>query len=454
MKWKLIKLLSVLVLLIMTVSCKKDFFPEGLFSFREDEWIHDQPANQGVVNALNKAALVAGIEWTPILPVPNVYSSYYPEGVMRQGLPYSLAQKVNGYVGLDVSFHTFLTALHNPRSVMYTENLKLPPYNGFDAAPYYGSVCSTSVWYALGVKAPFYTYYINYNHALTKRNDLPPDSIQLCDVLWRSGHVAMVYDIGRDYNDSIKKVVVFETTRASHADSRLIEYDYNGFCTRWYNDGWIIYRPNDLSDNPAPEELDLIKRGGKMRLMTSYNDDLCTSRGDRVAYPAGDSVVINILSNAYSALDLYKDGMLFQSFDIGPAVHQVAPDLREKDVVAHIPVKKDEVVLYDLPYGDYKACLRNSMGCVSDFTYFEVIDINVSYMLGDQLTVYFSSANATPEFMSLGDIRECPYYCTIFTPNQISQGSATVSFSSNYSYLKVHFRGQYGRVSNRIIHVE
>ena len=83
---------------------------------------------------------------------------------------------------------------------------------------------------------------------------------------------------------------------------------------------------------------------------------------------------------------------------------------------------------------------------------FEIIDINVSFTIGDKLIVYFSSANAVPEFMSLGDERECPYYCTIFTPEQVAQGSAAVKL--NGEYLKVHFRGQYGRVSNNLIKVK
>lgn len=411
----------------MTLFCQKACltFPGLPMS---DGLIHDEPENQGVSNALAKARMVAGVEWTPINDVPSVYSSSpYLAGGHFLGLPYSLTQKVNGYVGLDVSFYTFLTALHNPRSVMYTENLDLPPYNGFDAASYYGSVCATSVWYVLGIKAPYYTRSIRSINALTKREDLPLDSIRLCDVLWKTGHVAMIYDIGRDVNNSIQKVVVFETTRRSRLDSKLVEYSIEGFINLWNSANYIIYRPKDLSDNPAPEE-GFCWLNGHLKPQFAYNEDLCTNHGDRVAYPVGDSVVINILSDNYSVLELYKDGNYYQSVNVGT----------------------NDVVFYDLPYGSYQARLTNGTN-VSDFISFEVIDINVSYVIGDKLTVYFSSANAVPEFMSLGDARECPDYITIFTNSQIAAGSATVSLSSRY--LKVHFRGRYGRVSNRIVQV-
>lgn len=394
-----------------------------------DGLVHDQPENEGMANALAKARMVAGVEWTPLNDVPSVYSSSpYFAGDHLLGLPYSLTQKVNGYVGLDVSFYTFMTALHNPRSVMYSENLSQAPYYGFDAAPYYGSVCATSVWYVLGIKAPYYTSSIQAIKALQKREDLPADSIQLCDVLWKTGHVAMVYDIGRDSSNSIQKVVVFETTRNRRLDSKLVEYSIDGFRNRWNDGGYMIYRPKNLSNNPAHDE-PFCWSDGHLTPLFDYNDDLCTNHGDRVAYPIGDSVVVNVLSDDYSELEMFKDSVFFQSYSIDTS----------------------DVVLYDLPYGSYQARLTND-SIVSDFISFEVIDINIDYVVGDKLTVYFSSANAVPEFMSLGDIRECPYYCTIFTQSQIAQGSATVPLTSNY--LKVHFRGQYGRVSNRVIRIE
>lgn len=434
---RLFKILNLLltvfyVLLFMPSSLLSQkaclFFP-GMASV--DSLIHDQPANEGVTNALAKAQMVAGVEWNPIETVPSVYATSYESSGNYLGVPYSLAQKVNGLVGLDVSLYTFLTALHNPRSVMYTEDLSGPPYNGFDTAPYYGSVCATSVWYVLGIKAPYYTSSINAMNELRRRDDLPADSIQLCDVLWKTGHVAMVYDIARDNNDSIQKVIIFETTTSLRRDSKLVEYTFEGFKDRWNSGGYMIYRPKNLTNNPSPDDL-FIWTNGHLTPKFDYNEDLCTSHGDRVAYPVGDSVVVNVLSNNYDILELYKEEVIFERVELSS--------------------ENRDVVFYDLPYGSYKARLVNEDSTMSEFTFFEVIDIDVSYVLGERLTVFFASANGVPEFMSLGDIRECPYYCTVFTASQINQGFATVAHSADY--LKVHFRGQYGRVSNRKIKIE
>ena len=425
-------IVGYLLMVFLVIGCRKgdDFIEETiddveLSGITSKVVFHDQPENEGVANALAKARLIAGVEWMPLNEVPSVYGYNYPIGEQKIGLPYSLAQLVNGYVGLDVSFYTFLTAIHNPFSVMYTENLSFDPYYGFDCAPYYGSVCATSVWYALGFLAPYYTSAIDGISALEKKEALSADSIILCDVLWSKGHVAMVYDIVRDEEGSICAVSVFETTRSDHADSRIITYTYNGFCQRWSRVGWIIYRPKDLSDNTFPERYFFNVETRRAIPLFSYNDDVCTSRGDRVAYAAGENVIINILNTDYGQLELYHNNELF-----------------EKRIIC-----SDSEIFQNLPYGDYKARIVNDSQ-TSDFTYFEVIDVNVSYTLSsNKVTVFFSSKNGTPEFMSLGDDRECPYYCTVFSSSQLEGGCATVARTS--PYLKVYFRGKYGRVSNR-----
>ena len=44
-----------------------------------------------------------------------------------------------------------MTAIHNPRSKIYTEKLDQSPYHGYNCKAYYGTVCSGLVSYALGI---------------------------------------------------------------------------------------------------------------------------------------------------------------------------------------------------------------------------------------------------------------------------------------------------------------
>lgn len=435
------KLISVFFLVSpLIVSCQKEDISSLLRV--DDVLIHDIPANQGVCNALNKARLVAEVAWSPLKPIPSCYASPYMPCIGQKGLPYSLAQKVNGYVGMDVSFYSFVTAVNNPRSVMYTEDLRHAPYYGFDCAPYYGSVCSMSIWYALGIKATYFTSSISSIPELEKKSALGADSIKLCDVLWESGHVVMIYDIGRDCTGAIQKVSIFETTRRSQLDSKILDYSFDEFVERWTQNGWVIYRPKDLSKNIGPDLIDQSYFGNLSCTVMPpiMNVDLCTNHGDRVSYLVGDSVVINILDNScqYSHLDLVKDGLIYQSVGIN-----------NKDSIGSL----QDVVFSNLPYGSYYACLRGEKG-VSNITSFEIIDVNVTFVnKGNELTVYFSSENATPEFLAFVNSYESPHFCHVFSSEQLNCGSATVPLSED-DYLKVFFKGEYGRVSNKLIKVK
>ncbi len=100
-----------------------------------------------------KAHHMADIRWTPLNDIPGL-TKPIPAGIERVGLPYSSVKEKDKFVGLEVSFHTFMTALHNPRSVLYTEDVKESPYYGTNCGPYYGTVCSGAVNYALGKYRP------------------------------------------------------------------------------------------------------------------------------------------------------------------------------------------------------------------------------------------------------------------------------------------------------------
>jgi hypothetical protein len=95
---------------------------------------------------------MANIEWTPVAPIPvstgaNTYKTV-PAGQTQKGIPYSSVRSVCKYVGTNVSLYTFMTALQNPRSVLYTRKIKA----GTLGATYYGTVCSDFPAYSFGMK--------------------------------------------------------------------------------------------------------------------------------------------------------------------------------------------------------------------------------------------------------------------------------------------------------------
>ena len=97
--------------------------------------IADVPSSEGVRNGLKRARRLVEAKYTPVKPLPIVFFSEdngvrtYHETVSnaylpRTGFPYSSVRRVEKYIGYNVSFETFYTALSDPDSVIYTRPIK------------------------------------------------------------------------------------------------------------------------------------------------------------------------------------------------------------------------------------------------------------------------------------------------------------------------------------------
>lgn len=94
------------------------------------------------------ARLLSRVKWTPVAgTLPNRSGGFFEAGKEYTGVPYSSVRSEGRYIGFDIGLRTFLAAVENPQSVLYTENLTGKVSN---AAGYYGMVCSSYTSYALG----------------------------------------------------------------------------------------------------------------------------------------------------------------------------------------------------------------------------------------------------------------------------------------------------------------
>ena len=135
---------------------------EGLFLLlkADNPYVAAVPESQGVQNTIDRAYQLADLQWTPQGGiVPGVVSQSgkfsvisHEDGVTYQGVPYSGTTATDTYLGMNVSLESFLTALKNPNSVLYTENLHS---TNSKAASYYGTVCSKFVQYALDIPGSY-----------------------------------------------------------------------------------------------------------------------------------------------------------------------------------------------------------------------------------------------------------------------------------------------------------
>ena len=248
---------------------------------------------------LERAWKMVSLKWTPLRPVPRRDGNYYPAGVTVTGVPYSEVKEINTYLFQDVSYHTFMTAVHSPKSVLYTVDISQPPYQGSYCATYYGAVCSSAVMWALGIDIPYYSYDLANLSDFTVNEHQEIDSLQVCDVIWKTGHVQMIYSMVYKA-DTLYQIKTFEMAGfKAHFNT----YTKSQFLDMWNTYGYVGYRYNKLIRSTEPiiyHEWEPI----------AYNDYLCPSKGDKSVYRSTDTITVHIYDTTYSKVVLSKGASL------------------------------------------------------------------------------------------------------------------------------------------------
>ena len=187
--------------------------------------IPDVPVFPGMANALRRARQLADLRWTPIRPFPAgmpegaqpkpgqakvYYPIFLPAWRPQTGANYSAARFDEKYIGFNVSLHTYMTALANPDSVLYTRSLhgKAPLSSAF-----YGTVCSEFVSYVLDLPFHIDCQQWPYLDGIEEINPLPLENLKLCDVLNEATrHTAIITGINRDAEGKVVDITVTEST--------------------------------------------------------------------------------------------------------------------------------------------------------------------------------------------------------------------------------------------------
>ena len=380
--------------------------------------VYDAP----IVNSndvLERAYQMATMEWEPLNPIPKSNGGFYEKGEKVKGAPYSSVKEISTYLFQDVSYHTFMTAIHNPSSVMYTENISKTPYHGGNCAPYYGSVCSSSVMWVLGIDIPYSTGQIIAQPFMEKIEYQVIDSLKVCDVLWKQGHVQMVYDIVHRA-DTLFSVSLFEQSgNSAHINS----YTKDSFQRIWrkyeaYRYKYIYYSEKRSSYNGFPT--------------IEYNDDLCPSKGDQAVYRTDESITINIFNPVLADIVLTKDG----------------------DIVSVDKYEGNNHQYINLTPGIYYAYLQADEQKSKPVS-FEVVDVEVGFSFSDSETIVVSfSSTAKADFVVLCQRDGSSLLQFPISDEDRNRGYVVVpSWDFPEYYCKVVFRGKYGRIINNPLRV-
>ncbi len=244
------------------------------------------------------ARLLSQTKWTPVADtMPNRRGGYFEKGKEYTGVPYSSVRHVGQYIGFDISLRTFLAAVENPVSVLYTENLAGTVSN---AACYYGTVCSAYTSYSLqcGIWEVSRHHGPGVKEGVQLINSPTAQSVQVGDIIYtppRPGsHVEIVTAITRDDVGDVTSIRVEESRPpTTQTTSRSVA----SFLAHLSSNDRQLFRITDLdawrSANRSQSflfpnyELDSVR--------PTINRTLLLDLGDWVPYKKGQAVKFNVM---------------------------------------------------------------------------------------------------------------------------------------------------------------
>jgi hypothetical protein len=414
-----------------------------------------------------RAVQLANIRWTAL---SNIAGNYCTAGG-KVGMLYSSCVEVDRYVMFDISVKTFMTAANNPYSLLYTENLKtnvsqygFTYYNHMATVhAWMGTVCSRFVFQCLGYEDwdTIHLAWLCKQGILQRSKSQASQDVEIGDIIWVSGHVRIIYDVinkGRQdmqiiVSEAKQPLVVSTLYTPSTLDSYMSSQ--HGIFYKYAGERNMVYEPSEFVNNygePLPNDY-------------VYNDDICTYAGDYAAFRVGYPVWLNYnLKNvgSWNKIQLYKENWSSANVMTLSLVGEYTIDTS---------IHKFQIPASDIAgYGKYRARMSDG-NTNSAYTFFEVIDTTVNCLTPDENNtnakkVTFSSANAgyvkvvfcdrsgTPMAIRPLTLQEKINREIIINPVETCLAQRGETLDTNNTYLKVYFKGDYGRVTNEYLKVE
>lgn len=404
-----------------SVSCSTDPLAVELAHESDFDWAE----SEGVRNVLRRASQLAILEWTPLAPVPTNIDYFYANQKVI-GVPYSSVKEINKYVGFDVSFHTFMTAVHNPYSVLYTENIGQSPYSGTNCATYYGTVCSAAIAYALDLDYPLTTTAFTKHSGFHLVDFSKLEDLRTCDVLYQVGHVIMIYKLDKDKSGKVTCVTIFESNTPV---TSLKQYTEAEFMARMSKEGFTVYRYDHLNTvtdySPSP----YVPVGKEKSSKISYNESLCPNRGDKSVYRSNEKININVFDLSYKNLICVRDGQ----------------EVLRKSVTGH------SIDISGVGPGRYSVYLENN-GKISQAVELIVANPVVSLEITDKAHITFECGEGSPSYCVIATKSGAYNSVHLLDEAEKAQGFVDIKAPANGTYYyKVIFETPFGTVINEPI---
>lgn len=271
--------------------------------------VSDMPESEGMKNALRRAKQLAELRWTPVRPFPTIVSSgvpgtdacrvFAPAWRPQIGANYSAARFDEKYIGVNISLDTYMTAVANPDSVLYTRNL-----HGRHrlCAAYYGTVCSQFASYVMDLPFHIDCQQWPFLDGIEIIDPTPLENLRLCDILnERTRHTAVITGINRDAEGNIVDITVTESTLPCIRTTTFLPQE---FVNCWIKNGYEVLRYHKIHQvtyTPSP----WVHLEGDPELeCPTPNSVLMPDYGDKANYLLGETVTLSVFDPAYTAVEI------------------------------------------------------------------------------------------------------------------------------------------------------
>lgn len=250
--------------------------------------------------AVEYARIMSRVKWSPVANGMPKRGGHFTIGEEYTGVPYSSVKHVGRYIGFDIFLKTFLAAVENPKSVLYTENLYGRVTN---AECYYGKVCSSytsyalqcGIWYVSKVHGP------RFREGVTIVEPQSGQAARLGDIIYtppakRNGgsHVELVTEVVRNEDGQVTHVRIEESRPQTTSNTLRNARNFDKHLSSRNRE---LYRITDLDawrgNNKA--ESFLFPNYEQDSATPQINRVLLLDRGDWVPYHKGQPVKINIM---------------------------------------------------------------------------------------------------------------------------------------------------------------
>lgn len=277
----------------------------------------DRPTSEGMKNALLRAQQLLKLRWTPVGAYPVIYPAaviggptlkgFFKEYRPQTGAGYSAVGYTNEkYVGVNVSIHTYMTAMANPKSALYTQNL-----HGRQrlSAAFYGTVCSEFASYVLGL--PFHIDCPQFS-LMEDMEHIDPaklENLQLCDLLNQpKTHTAVITGIDRDESGKVVSITVTESTLPKVTETVFLPEEFTRY---WLDNSYEVLRYKKLHTVTYTPDPWVHLEGDPELPAPVPNPVILPDFGDQANYRLGEPIRLSVFYETYNKILIWHHAETF-----------------------------------------------------------------------------------------------------------------------------------------------